>query len=143
MFPTDKFDFLALAGTATVLLGAFAPAADVAIYGTVSYWDAAGPEAVGMIACAVIATILLARKRRHLARLTSVGMWVALLWPYLQGFLEPSPDGFLEEAAAAVADTTTSFATDLALNFVDLTWGTLALAAGCLLVTLGCFARRR
>jgi len=143
MFPADKFDLLALLGTATVLLGAFAPAADVAIYGTVSYWEAAGPEAVFMIACAVVAVVLLARKQRNFARIAAIGMWVALLWPYLQGLMEPAPDGFLEEAASAVVDTTTGFATDIALNFVDITWGTLALAAGCLMVTLGTLVRRK
>lgn len=143
MFPADRYDLLAIAGTATVVLGAFAPAADVAIYGTVSYWEAAGPEAAFMLACAGVALVLLAQKKRHRARFAAVGMWVSLLWPYLQGLMEPSPDGFLEETAAAVVDTTTGFATDIALNFVDITWGTLALAAGCLMVTLGTMARRK
>lgn len=143
MFPADRFDHLALAGTATVFFGAFAPAADVAIYGEVSYWNAAGPEAAVMLGCAVVALVLLARKKRHRARLAAVGMWIALLWPYLQGLMEPEPDGFLESAATAVVDTTTGLVTDIALNFVDITWGTLVLAGGCLMVTLGTMPPRK
>lgn len=128
---------LALLGCAAVILGSFAPAADVAIYGTVSYWEAAGPEAILMIASAVAAVIFLGKKKHKFARVAAIVMWTALLWPYLQGLLEPEPDGFFEEAAATVVDTTTGFATDIALNFVDLTWGTITLALGCLCVSIG------
>ena len=134
---TNKFNFLALAGCVAVVLGSFAPAADVAIYGTVSYWEAAGPEAVLMIASAIAAVLLLGAKKYKRARIAAIVMWVALLWPYLQGLMEPEPDGFLEEATSAVVDTTTGFATDIALNFVDITWGTLTLALGCLCVSIG------
>lgn len=140
---TNKFGFLALAGCGAVIFGSFAPAADVAIYGTVSYWEAAGPEAVLMIASAVAAVLLLGAKKRKLARVAAIVMWIALLWPYLQGLMESEPDGFLEEAASAVVDTTTGFATDIALNFVDLTWGTIALALGCLCVSIGVSGSRK
>jgi hypothetical protein len=141
-FPAHKFDFIAIAGAAMVVLGSFAPAADVALYGTVSYWEAAGPEAVIMILGAIGAIVCLALSKNLFAWVSAGIMWVALLWPYLQGLMEPEPDGFFEEATAAVVDTTTSLATDIALNFVDITWGTMVLALGCLFVTLGAVWKR-
>ena len=141
-FPAHKFDILAIAGAAMVVLGSFAPAAKVAIYGTVSYWDAAGMEAVIMILGAIGAIVCLAVQKNLFARVSAAIMWIALLWPYLQGLMEPEPSGFLEEATAAVVDTTTSLATDIALNFVDITWGTIVLALGCLFVTVGAVWKR-
>lgn len=141
-FPADKFDALAIVGAAMVVLGSFAPAADVTLYGTVSYWEAAGLEAVIMILGAIGAIVCLALGKRMFARVSVGIMWVALLSPYLQGLLDPEPDGFFEEAAAAVVDTTASLATDIALNFVDITWGTAVLALGCLLITLGAVRKR-
>jgi hypothetical protein len=135
-------DLLALAGCAALILGSFAPAADVAIYGTVSYWDAAGPEALIMILAALGGVVCLAIGKPKIARICAVAMWLALLWPYLQGIMEPEPDGFFAETAAAVVDTTTGFATDIALNFVDITWGTVLLALGCLCVTAGTWMKR-
>ncbi|MCP4093332.1 MAG: hypothetical protein GY747_07775 [Planctomycetes bacterium] len=135
-FPASKFDFLAIGGAAMVVLGSFAPAASVTLYGDVSYWEVAGPEAAIMILGAVAALVCLALRKSLFARISAGIMWVALLWPYLQGLMEPEPDGFFEEATAAVVDTTTSIATDIALNFMDVTWGTIVLALGCLFVTL-------
>jgi len=141
-FPNHKMDFLALAGGAAVLLGSFAPAAEVALYGSVSYWEAAGPEALIMICGAIGAIVCLAIGRHWLAKASTSVMWIALLWPYLQGLMEPEPEGLFETATAAVADTTSGFATDIALNFVDITWGTIALAVGCLCVTIGAIGKR-
>ena len=114
-----------------------APAADVALYGTVSYWDAAGLEAVVMIASVIGAVVLLHLGKRSFARLAALLMWGSLLWPYLQGLMESEPEGFFEQATATVVDTTTGFATDIALNFVDITWGTILLALGCVAVSIG------
>lgn len=136
-FPAHRFDVLAIVGAGMVVFGSFAPAVNVDIYGTVSYWDAAGMEAVIMILGAISAIMCLAVQKKLFARVSAAIMWIALLWPYLQGLMEPEPDGFFEEATAAVVDTTTSLATDIALNFVDITWGTIALALGCLFVTVG------
>lgn len=141
VFPASKADLYALAGIAGIIGGSFAPAADVALYGSVSYWDAAGPEAAVMIAAGLGAVVCLALRRPGRAKLFVVLMWAALLWPYLQGLLEPAPEGFLEEAAATVVDTTTGWATDIALHFVDITWGMGLLLLGCLGVTLGTFRR--
>jgi len=142
-FPNHKLDLLALAGCAAVILGSFAPAADVAIYGTVSYWEAAGPEALILILAAIGSVVCLAKGKPRIARICAVAMWASLFWPYLQGIMEPEPDGFLAETAAAVVDTTTGFATDIALNFVDITWGTLLLALGCLCVSAGAWMKRK
>jgi hypothetical protein len=128
----------AVVGAVLVVLGSFAPAADIAIYGTVTYWEAAGPEAVVMIVAAVAVVVLLASGKVQRARLAAMVMWCALLWPYLEGCLEPDPDGFLAETFDAFTDTATDFTTDIALNFVDISWGTLVLSGGCLLLTLNC-----
>lgn len=136
-FQHHKLNLLVLAGCAAVILGSFAPAADVALYGTVSYWEAAGPEALILILAAIGSAACLAIGKPKVARLCTLAMWASLMWPYLQGVMEPEPEGFLAETAAAVVDTTTGFATDIALNFVDITWGTLLLALGCLGVTAG------
>lgn len=128
---------LAIFGCAALVLGSFAPAADVAIYGTVSYWDAAGFEAVLMIVSAITAVVMLRLGKTSFARLAAFVMWGSLLWPYLQGLVEPEPEGFFQQATASVVDTTTGFATDIALNFVDITWGTILLALGCVAVSIG------
>jgi len=128
---------LALGGCLALILGSFAPAADVALYGSVSYWDAAGLEAVVMIASAIAAVVMLRRGKVNFARIAALLMWGSLLWPYLQGLMESEPEGFFEQSTATVVDTTTGFATDIALNFVDITWGTVFLALGCIAVSIG------
>jgi len=142
-FPASKFDSLAVAGAAMVILGSFAPAADVAIYGTVSYWEAAGPEALIMVLGAIGVVICLALRKSRFARLAAGVMWIALAWPYLKGLMEPEPDGFFAETFDTVADTTTGWATDIAINFVDISWGTVVLARGCLCVTIGAAWKRK
>jgi|FLOH01.1.fsa_nt_gi hypothetical protein len=139
----SKFNFLAVAGAAMVIFGSFAPAADVAIYGSVSYWEAAGPEALIMILGAIGAVICLAQRKIWLARLAAGIMWIALAWPYLKGLMEPKPESFLAETFDAVADTTTGWATNLAINFVDIAWGTIVLALGCLCVSIGAAWKRK
>jgi hypothetical protein len=70
-------------------------------------------------------------------------MWIALAWPYLQGLMEPEPDGFFSETLDAVVDTTSGWAADIAINFVDISWGTVVLALGCLFVTIGAAWKRK
>jgi len=142
-FPASKFDSLAIAGAVMVVLGSFAPAADVAIYGKVSYWEAAGPEAALMILGALTCVICLALRRFLFARVSAGVMWIALAWPYINGLMEPEPEGFFSETLDSIADTTTGWATDIAINFVDISWGTLVLAMGCLFVTLGAIWKRK
>ncbi len=141
-FPNSKFDWFVIVGAVMVLLGSFAPAADVAIYGEVSYWEAAGPEALIMLLGAIAAVVFLAKGKTLFARVAAGIMWIALAWPYIKGLLEPEPDGFLAETFDTVADTTTGWATDIAINFVDISYGTIVLACGCLLVTIGAFWKR-
>lgn len=142
-FPASKFDFLAIAGAVMVLLGSFAPAADVDLFGTVSYWEVAGPEALIMMLGAIAAVICLALKKTLFAWIAAGLMWAALAWPYLQGLMEPEAKGFLSETLDAVVDTTSGWAADVAINFVDISWGTIVLALGCLFVTVGVACKRK
>jgi hypothetical protein len=141
-FSARKLDIVAIAGAVMVLLGSFAPAADVDLYGSVSYWEVAGSEALIMMLGAVIAVACLIQRKVLLAGIAAGTMWVALAWPYLQGLMEPEPEGFFSEALDTVVDTTTGWAADIAINFVDISWGTIVLALGCLLVTIGAAWKR-
>lgn len=134
---------LAILGAGAIALGSFAPAADVALYGEVSYWNAAGPEATVMLAATLVTVFWLLRGNAWWARLSVLVVWASLLWPYLQGLLEPAPDGFLGNAVSSAVETTTGWATDIALNFVDMSWGMLVLGLGCASLTLAAYQRRR
>lgn len=134
---------LAILGAGAIALGSFAPAADVTLYGEVSYWDAAGPEAAVMLAAALLTVFCLLSGRTWWARVGVLLVWASLLWPYLQGLMEPEPDGFLESAVSSAVETTTGWATDIALNFVDMSWGMLVLGLGCVSLTLAAYQGRR
>jgi len=134
---------LAILGAGAIVLGSFTPAADVTLYGEVTYWDAAGPEATVMLGATFMTAFWLLRGQFWWARLGVLLVWASLLWPYLQGLFEPEPGGFLESAVATAVDTTTGWATDIALNFVDMSWGMLVLGLGCLSLTLAAYQRRR
>jgi hypothetical protein len=109
----------------------------------VSYWEVAGPEALIMMLGAVAAVLCLAKGKTLYARVATGIMWIALAWPYLQGLMEPEPDGFFSETLDAVVDTTSGWAADIAINFVDISWGTVVLALGCLFVTIGAAWKRK
>lgn len=133
---------LAILGAGAIALGSFAPAADLTLYGEVSYWDVAGPEATIMLAAALATVYCILRRKPWYSRLGVILVWLSLLWPYVQGLLEPEPDGFLERTLSSAVDTTTGWASDIALNFVDMSWGMVVLLLGCVAITVGAYQRR-
>jgi hypothetical protein len=137
-------------GALLVLAGTHVPALELTAYGQVSYGDIGGTPAVLMQAAAVLALLGVLAGRRALLVLSALGLWVALVWPFLRygvDRLRAEPDHPIErigqDVADAVVDGVGRIATDVVPQITSLRWGALVLLAGCVLVTRGAFPRKR
>jgi hypothetical protein len=138
-------------GALLVLAGTHVPALDLTAYGEVSYGDIGGTPAVLMQVAAVLALLGVLASRRALLMLSAVGLWVALVWPFLRygvdRLLRAEPDNPIgrigQDVADAVVDGVGRVAADVVPQITSLRWGALVLLAGCVLVTRGAFRRGR
>lgn len=129
-------------GVAAASAGTFLPAIQVPVYGAARWWDVARTQALILLLAAVLQLLCAWRRERIGLIACALAMWGALAWPVLRGLLFPPEKGnALVEAARKVGDAAKDLATDVVWHFSDLSWGLLALLAGCVMSTLAALAK--
>jgi hypothetical protein len=125
----------AFLGGAGLLVGAFAPLADVEYWGTITLHDAAPAQALlvaGAGAAAVVAALL---GRAGWVGPAALLAWIGALLPFIQNWLAPEPS-FLDQIGNAVVSTVSDQLGEVALQLVHPDWGCVPLALGLLLVSV-------
>lgn len=137
-----KNDYLTMAGSLMVTVGAFMPMIDLARINKMSYVDAAGGQAYLLVAFAFLAAVLVFVDRRKYSLFASVGAWLVLLWPILKrmGGGSSDSDGLLGKITDAAADPIQRAAEEvtgkLFSNFFNFEVGGYVFFAGMLLVLI-------
>lgn len=101
-----KNDYLTIAGSLMVAVGAFMPMIDLARISKMSYVDAAGGQAYLLVAFALAASVLIFLSKRKVGLFAAIAAWVVLLWPVLKrmGGGSSDSDGLLGKITEAAAD---------------------------------------
>ena len=133
-----KNDFITIAGSVLVAVGAYAPMISLGRLGDVSYADASKPEVYGLIFLAILASVLIFANKRKLSMFAAIGAWLVLLWPVLSNMGGGSDDGgMLSKITDAAADPLQKVAEQLFSNILDFQWGGFAFLGGMILVLVG------
>jgi hypothetical protein len=138
--------FLPSLAAVAILVGVFAPLADVEVYGSISLFDIS--ETQGLLLLAVAAATLLVVFSRAWRRLPlcALAAWAALFYPLLQRWLTPrddSPFGQIKDAfSKAASDAFGDVATDVVMDVTHVRWGGVVLVGGCILLTVVAVRRR-
>lgn len=135
-------DYLTIAGSLLVAVGAFMPMIDLARINKMSYVDAAGGQAYLLVAFAVLASVLIFLSKRKFSLFAAIGAWVVLLWPVLKriGGGSSDSDGLLGKITDAAADPIQRAAEEITgklfSNFFNFEIGGYIFFAGMILVLI-------
>jgi len=134
-----KNDFITMAGSVLVGVGAYAPMISLGRLGDVSYADATKPEVYGLVFLAILASVLIFADKRKFSLFAGVGAWLVLLWPVISNMGGGSDDGggLLGKITDAAADPLQKVAEQLFSNVLDFQWGGFAFLGGMILVLVG------
>jgi len=132
-----KNDFITMAGSLLVAVGAYAPMISLGKLGTVSYADASKPEVYGLVFLAVMASVLIVADKRKFSLFAAVGAWLVLLWPVISNLGGGDDGGMLGKLKDAAADPLQKVAEQLFSNVLDFQWGGFAFLGGMILVLVG------
>jgi len=134
-----------------VLVGCQLPALGIELIGSVSFLDIEGHAGQALIVASVAALVAVALRSRALLSLAALALWVALLWPALRaGYERAFPperdvlDQIGDALGSAVGDALEgTVGIDDLFRITELKAGAFVLPAGCLLVSVAAFRRRR
>jgi hypothetical protein len=134
-----------------VLVGCQLPALGIELIGSVSFLDIEGHAGQALIVAAVATLVAVALHSRAGLSLSAIALWVALLWPALRAGYErvfpPERDVFDQigdAVGSAVGDALEgTVSVDDLFRITELKAGAFVLPAGCLLVSVAAFRRRR
>ncbi len=129
-------DYLTMAGSLMVAVGAFMPMIKIAGVNEVSYADASSPEVYLLVGFALAASILIFIGKRGLSIAGGVGAWLVLLWPVISN-MGGGDDGFLDKITDAVADPLAKVTQNIFSNLPDFEIGGYVFLVGMLLVLVG------
>ena len=133
-----KNDFITMAGSVLVAIGAYGPMISLGRLGTVSYADATKPEVYGLVFLALVASVLIVADKRKFSMYAAVGAWLVLLWPVISNMGGGSDDGgMLGKLKDAAADPLQKVAEQLFSNVLDFQWGGIAFLGGMIIVLVG------
>jgi len=132
-----KNDFITMAGSVLVAVGAYAPMISLGKLGSVSYADASKPEVYGLVFLAVVASVLIVADKRKFSLFAAVGAWLVLLWPVISNLGGGDDGGMLGKLKDAAADPLQKVAEQLFSNVLDFQWGGFAFLGGMILVLVG------
>lgn len=135
----------ALAAVA-LLVGVFAPLAEIDIYGSVSLFDVSETQGLMLLAVAAATLYLVFTGSARWLPLCAFGAWAGLFYPLLEHWLVPrdeSPLGQLQDALTSAAnDMFVDVFGQLVLDITQLRWGAGALLGGCVLLSVAAWRRR-
>ena len=142
---------LAAVGALMVLVGCQLPALGIEPIGSVSFLDIEGHAGQALIVAAVAALAAVALRNGPLLSISAVALWVALLWPALRaGYAKAFPPerNAFEELGVALGralgeELEKHVSIDDLLRITEVKAGAFVLPAGCLLVSIAAFRRRR
>jgi len=134
-----------------VLVGCQLPALGIEYVGSVSVLDIQGHAGQALIAAAIGALVAVGLSSSTGLSLSAIALWAALLWPALRAGYErafpPERDVFDQIGDAlgsAVGDALEgTVGVDDLFRITELKAGAFVLPAGCLLVSVAAFRRRR
>jgi len=133
-----KNDYLTIAGSLMVAVGAFMPMINIAGLNKVSYADASSPEVYLLVLSAVAASALIFLGKRGLSIVGGIGAWLVLLWPVISNMGGGGDDGgLLGKVTDAVADPLTKVTQKIFSNVLDFEIGGYAFLIGMLLLLIG------
>jgi hypothetical protein len=139
--PRFREALLALCGAVAIGLGAFAPGlyVDTLFYhAKLRYWDLGGVERYGVLAAAALALPGVYGRRHGLIVLATVGLWIALGWPWIREWVWPDKPPFLSRVAGGITRPVEEMTTQVVLQYDMLQplWGAYFLVGGVLGLTL-------
>jgi len=130
-------DYLTMAGSLMVAVGAFMPMINIAGLNKVSYADASSPEVYLLVVLAVAASILIFMGKRSLSIVGGLGAWLVLLWPVISNMGGGSNDGgLLGKLTDAAADPLSKVTEKIFSNVLDFEVGGYVFLVGMLLVLI-------
>jgi len=130
-------DYLTMAGSLMVAVGAFMPMINIAGLNKVSYADASSPEVYLLVVLALAASALIFMGKRGLSIVGGVGAWLVLLWPVISNMGGDGDDGgLLGKVTDAVADPLTKVTQKIFSNVLDFEIGGYVFLVGMLLVLI-------
>ncbi|NVJ96506.1 MAG: hypothetical protein HWE25_00040 [Alphaproteobacteria bacterium] len=136
-------DFITIAGSLMVAIGAFLPMLKVAGVATLSYADAADPEVYLLVLFALGASAMLfVEKLRKFALVDAIGAWIVLLWPVIKNMGGgSSDDGGLMGKLKGVTDPIQKAASEVTgkifSNVFDMEVGGMMFVLGMIVMTVG------
>ncbi len=133
-------------GALALLVGVFAPLADVDVYGSVSLFDLSETQGLLLLAAASATLYAVFTASTRWLWLCALGAWVGLLYPLVKSWLTPRDEsalGQLQDAlTSAASDAFADVFGDVVMDITHLRWGGGVLLAGCVLLTVAAVRRR-
>lgn len=122
-----------------IILGAFAPLAELPVVGSFSYYDLAGAELFLILLFAAAGPALIILKKEMLVPISAAGVWLTLLWPVIKNSGGGGSDdgGLLGKITNTAADPMKEFAGDMFSRIDVLSWGGFVFLIGALLLAVG------
>jgi hypothetical protein len=137
---------LAALGALVLIVGVFAPLAQVDVYGSVSLMDLSEVQGLAMLAVGAATLVVVFTGARRWLPLCALGAWAALAYPLLQRWLTPRDESVLgqlrDTLTSAASDVFVDVLGDVILDVTRLRWGGGALLGGCVLLTVAAWRRR-
>ena len=120
-----------------ISIGVFLPLASIPVYGDITYHRINDSSSYVVIACVLLAPLVMILNRRKLTLLCCLGVWLTLLYPAITNTLAQNEnDGFIDNLMNKAKDPLQDFAIDLFLNITELMWGGYIFVIGLIIFTL-------
>ena len=129
-------------GALAILVGVFAPALRVEVYGDVSFFDAFEAPGAALVVVAAASLFAVARRTPSWLRWLAPAAWLALLWPMLGSRLWPHDDNVFTQLQDALQSRLSDTVSDALLHVSEFSWGPWLLLSGCVLLTVAAFRAR-